>query len=116
MQHRRKGRVFHREQGPRKALLRSLARGLIFSNAIITTEAKAKELRPHIERLITKARKSTLAHHRQVIAVVGEDATARLKKNILPKLEKRSSGYTRITKFGVRTSDASRMARISFVD
>jgi large subunit ribosomal protein L17 len=84
----------------RQALLRSLARSLILYERIETTEAKAKELRPFIERLITASKKETLATRRLIIARLGGGVkeTQKLYNSITPKFSERSGGYTRITK------------------
>jgi large subunit ribosomal protein L17 len=116
MRHRHRGVILKREKGQRKALLHSLVRALVLKEAIVTTEAKAKAARPQIEKLITKAKKGTLANHRIIVSEIGKDAASRLKNIVLPRLASRSSGYVRITKQGARTSDAARMARISFVE
>ena len=91
-------------------------RALVLKHAIITTEAKAKAVRPELERVVTRARKGDLAGFRYIVSVVGKDAALRLKKDVLPAIKDRRGGYLRITKFGVRKSDAAHMARISFVD
>jgi len=116
MRDRRVGRKLKREAGPRKALMHSLMRAIVLKHAIVTTEAKAKAVRPLFERVVTRARKGTLTDFRYVSSVVGKDAAALLKKDILPNIKDRRGGYVRITKFGVRKSDAARMARIGFVD
>ena len=116
MQHRRKGRILQREKGPRKALLDSLMRALILKNGIFTTEARGKEMRPRLERLITQEKAGTLAAHRRLVATVGPDAAAKMKRDILPQMINRTGGYIRIEKVGVRKSDASRMVRVSFVE
>jgi len=116
MQHRHHGRILKREKAARVALLRALARGVIFSKSIITTEARAKEMRPYLERLITKERKGGLALHRKVAATLGKDAALRMKKNVVPALGGRTSGFLRITKIGRRKSDAARMVHISLVE
>ncbi len=115
MQHRRVGKILKREKGPREALFRSLARSIVLKSAITTTEAKAKAIRPILERLITTEKKGTLAGHRTVVAALGKDAAAHLKKEIIPKMVERKGGYLRITKLGVRKSDAAPMANISIV-
>lgn len=116
MQHRRVGRKLHRVKRQRTALLRSLMREVVLHKSILTTEAKAKEMRPRIERLVTKAKKGTLANDRVVIAEIGKDAAGIMKKEIVPAVSKRTSGFVRIVKKGVRKSDASRMAFVQFVD
>ena len=116
MQHRRRGRILKREKGQREALIRSLMRSIVMKSAVVTTEAKAKEVRRHLERLVTKEIRGTLAGHRSTAAAIGKDAAARLKKEVVPKIGERKGGYLRIVKYGVRISDGSRMARIGFVD
>jgi len=118
MQHRRVGRILKRKKGQRTALLRSLMRAVVVSRSksIITTSAKAKEMRPRLERLITKEKSGTLAGHRAVVVELGKDAASRLKKDIVPSFSSRSSGYLRITKMGPRKSDSAKMVQISFVE
>lgn len=116
MRHRRKGRILKREKGQRGALIRSLMRSLILGRGIITTQARAKEVRPHLERLITKARSKTLANRRWVMEAVGRDAASRIERELLPRIGGRTSGFLRITRHSVRKSDASEMSYISFVD
>lgn len=116
MRHHNANRKFGRKTGLRRALLRSLAEGLIKNGRIKTTEAKAKELRPFVEKLLTQARKNTLAARRLVIARLGNAARAEpLFKNIAPRYLKRPGGYTRIIKLPPRVSDGSKMAMIEFV-
>ncbi len=116
MRHRRVGRKLKREKGPRAALLRSLMRSIVIKNAIVTTQTKAKAVRPVLERLVTRAKHGALADYRLVAATIGKDAALRLKKDIVPKLSNRHGGYVRIIKYGVRRSDSAHMARIGFVD
>ena len=116
MRHRRTGRILGRRLNQRRALLRSLMRAVVLSDRITTTESRAKELRPHLERLITKEKTGTLAHHRYVVSEIGIDAASRLKKEILPKIGGRSSGFVRITKRPNRRSDAAQMVTLGFVD
>lgn len=116
MRHHNKNRKLTRESGQRKALLRSLARSMITRRRIQTTEAKAKELRPYIERLVTKARENTLASRRHVISeLASAEAGRKLVNEISLKYEKRPGGYTRIVKLKPRKSDGARMAVIEFV-
>jgi large subunit ribosomal protein L17 len=116
MRHRHKGRILSRKKEPRMALVRSLMRSIVTKDAIVTTEARAKEVRPKLEKLVTKEIKGTLSGHRDVIAKIGPDAAMRLKKDIVPKIGARKGGYLRITKFGTRLKDGARMAKIAFVD
>ncbi|MEK7643569.1 MAG: bL17 family ribosomal protein [Patescibacteria group bacterium] len=116
MNHRRKGKILKREKGPRKALINGLMRSVVMTKAITTTETKGKAIRPLLEKLITKELSGTLAGHRAVIAAIGPDAASRLKKDIVPSIGGRKSGFLRITKLGMRKSDATRMVQVSFVD
>lgn len=95
--------------------MKSLARSLILTGAITTTEARAKELRPFVEKLTTRARGADLGARRILEARLGDgDAVTVLVEKIAPKYEKVSGGYLRITKLGARKSDGSRKAIISF--
>lgn len=117
MLHHNKNRKLGRERKVRTALLRSLARNLILNEKMITTEAKAKTLRPYVERLVTHARTDTLAKRRLVSASLGNDteATKKLFSEIGPRYKDRNGGYTRIVKVGVRDGDAAVQAFIGFV-
>ncbi len=116
MRHHDKNRKFGRTRNQRGALLRSLAVSLIGRGKIRTTEAKAKELRPFVERLVTKSREGTLASRRVVSARLGNSKeTKRLIDDIAPKYKGRTGGYTRIVKLPARKSDGSKMAIIEFV-
>src|SRR5687768_3007282 len=99
------------------ALLRNLATSLIDNGAIETTEAKAKELRPFVEKLITKARTGTL-HARRLAGrhVQKREAADKLFQEIGPRFAKRQGGYTRILKTGHRKGDGAEMARIELVE
>lgn len=115
MKHRAKIRKFGRETDIRKAFIRSLARALILEEKIQTTEARAKELRPFIEKLVTKGKEGTLASRRLVVSRLGVEDGAKLCKDIAPRYKDRMGGYTRIIKLPVRGGDASKMAIIEFV-
>lgn len=112
-----KGRKLGRERDQRRALLKGLATELVLHERIETTEAKAKELRPYLEKLITKAKKGDLANRRAVIAgLMTQDAAHKLVDGIAPQLAGRDSGYLRIKRTRVRVGDAAQLAEISFVD
>jgi large subunit ribosomal protein L17 len=112
-----KGRKFHRERGPRQALLKGLADVLVRDESIETTLPKAKELVPYVERLITKAKKGDLHNRRQVLSGLQTVAsTHKLVDGIAPKLKGRTSGHVRIEKTRLRRGDNTQLARISFVD
>lgn len=116
MRHHSNMRKFGREKTQRHALMRSLARNLINNSKIKTTTAKAKELRPFIEKLITKARVSTVVSRRNIMTVIqGAAETKKLIDTIAPKYAKRNGGYTRIIKLPNRDLDGSPMSMIEFV-
>lgn len=116
MRHHNANRKFGRERNQRRALLRSLARELFLNGKIITTEAKAKEVRPFAEELITIARENTVASRRNVSSRLGENPIVpKLVDIIAPKYTGRAGGYTRIIKLDRRPSDGSKMAVIELV-
>jgi large subunit ribosomal protein L17 len=97
-------------------MLGNLVASLIAAEAIVTTEAKAKALRPVAERVITKARKGGVHRHRQVVSFLGDkDMAHKLFEEIGPRYEDRPGGYTRILKLGPRHGDNAPMARIELV-
>ena len=117
MRHRKAGRQLRRTTEQKLALMRGLASSLIEHGAIETTEAKAKELRPFIEKLITKAKSGTLHDRRQAIRHIHRRETAdKLFQELGPKFLKRAGGYTRILKTGHRKGDGAEMARIELVE
>jgi large subunit ribosomal protein L17 len=100
-----------------RRLLSTMAAQLFVHEAIDTTEAKAKALRPYAERLITKARRGDLAARRDVLKdITDRDVVARLFHEIGPRFDDRHGGYTRILKLGPRKGDGAPMARIELVD
>lgn len=116
MSYHKKGRKFGRKKDERQAFLASLAEALIERGRIRTTEARARALRPFVEKLVTKARVGTIASQRLAAARLGTHQRARkLFKEIAPKYKDRPGGYLRITKLARRGSDGSRMAVIEFV-
>lgn len=117
MRHRKAGRKFGRNTNQRKALFRGLASSLILNERITTTEAKAKNIRPMVEKLVSIAREDTDHHRRLVMSRVGsEAATRKLFEVIGPRFEDQNGGYTRIYKIGRRKGDAASMALIEFVE
>lgn len=116
MKHYKGKRKFGRKTNQRHALLKSLAFSLIRDEKIVTTEAKAKELRPFIEQLITKAKEDSVGTRRLLRSRIGsEDMTNKLVTDIAPNYKNRDGGYTRITKLPVRVTDSAKMAHIEFV-
>ncbi|MCX6753713.1 MAG: 50S ribosomal protein L17 [Candidatus Nomurabacteria bacterium] len=117
MRHGNNVRKFGRDKNQKHALMKGLMLALIAHGKIETTEAKAKELRPAIEKMITKANVGTLASKRLVISRL-YNLTAEANKlinTIAPKYKGRAGGYTRITKLPRRLGDASKMAIIEFI-
>ncbi|QQR65182.1 50S ribosomal protein L17 [Candidatus Kaiserbacteria bacterium] len=103
MRHHSQNRTFGRSRSQRTALLRGLALSLIEHGKIHTTEAKAKELRPYVEKLITKGKNDTVASRRLVMSILGEPHTnvvSKLFSDVAKRYTERNGGYTRIIKLG----------------
>ena len=117
MRHHSNVRKFGRTKSQRESLLKGLMLSLIAHGRIETTEAKAKELRPNIEKLVTKANVGTLSSRRLVISRLYNlnSEASKLIDEIAPKYKGRAGGYTRITKLPRRLGDASKMAVIEFI-
>jgi large subunit ribosomal protein L17 len=110
------GQKLSRDTGQRQALLKGLAGALIRSEAIETTAAKATAAKILIEKLITKARRGTLADVRDVEAViVDKDLVSKLVHDIAPRFKGRPGGFLRLIKLGNRTGDNAPMVRMEFV-
>ncbi len=117
MRHNVKGRKLKRTASHRAALLNSLTTSLLKHKRIKTTEAKAKEARTFVEKLITKAKKNDLHVRRQVMSVVNDkEVVKELFGEIIPKIGERPGGYTRVVKLGNRVGDAAPMAILELVD
>ena len=117
MRHRVGGRKLQRTSSHRTALFRNQAAALIKHEQIKTTVAKAKELRPYVEKLITLAKKGGLSNRRLAHARLMDDTQlVKLFDVIAARYADRNGGYTRIIKAGIRASDAAPMAIIEFVD
>jgi large subunit ribosomal protein L17 len=117
MRHKVGGRKLQRTSAHRLALFRNMAAALIKHEQITTTVAKAKELRPYVEKLVTLAKKGGLSNRRLAHARLLDDAQlVKLFDVIGPRYGERAGGYTRVIKAGIRASDASPMAIIEFVD
>lgn len=115
MRHHNANRKFGRVRKVRKALLNSLARSLVLHERIETTEPKAREVRPFVEKIVTTGKKGTVAARRALSTVIGKNAAKKMVDEISKKYDKRNGGYTRIIKNGRRISDGSKMAIIEFV-
>ena len=117
MRHQKAGRKFGRNAAQRRAMLRQLSVSMILHERITTTEAKAKEMRPIVEKLVTIARQDTPAHRKLIMSKIDHDlATAKLFEVIAPRFEATPGGYTRIARLGTRRGDSAPLALIEFVD
>lgn len=117
MRHRKKGRKLNRTASHRRATLRNMASSLFRHGQIETTTAKAKELRPYAERLITLARRGDLQARRLASSKIRErDVLGILFDEIGPRFKNRPGGYTRILKVGTRKGDAAEMSLIQLVE
>ena len=116
MRHRKKGRQLSRTASHRKAVLRNMATSLFRHERVETTQAKAKELRPFAERLITLAKRGDV-HARRLVGrkIVDREILGKLFDDIGPRYESRPGGYTRILKTGSRRGDGAEMAFIELV-
>lgn len=112
----RKGHRLGSDSSHQKAMLGNLVASLVAAEYVVTTEAKAKALRPVAERMITKAKKGGVHNQRQVVAFIRDkDMTAKLFSEIGPRYTDRNGGYLRILKLGTRHGDNAPMARIELV-
>lgn len=117
MRHHRANRKFGRTRDQRRALVRSLAESLILQERILTTEARAKEVRPFVEKLITSGKKGTLAARRDILSKLGGriEAAKKAFDDLAPRYAERKGGYTRITKVHLKATDGRSAAVIEFV-
>ncbi|HMC42278.1 MAG TPA: 50S ribosomal protein L17 [Acidimicrobiales bacterium] len=112
----RRGARLGTDSSHEKAMLGNLVASLIAAEAIVTTEAKAKALRPVVEKVITKAKKGGIHRHRQVVSFIRDkDMAHKLFEDIGPRYSERPGGYTRILKLAPRHGDNAPMARIELV-
>lgn len=117
MRHKIKGRKLNRTSSHRKAMFANMATSLIMNEQIKTTLPKAKEIRPYVEILVTKARKGTLAARRDIISIIKDkDAAEKLMSVLASRYKDRAGGYTRVVKAGFRYGDLAPVAYIEFVD
>ena len=117
MRHRVHGRKLGRTSAHRKAMFRNQLTALFTHERIITTVAKAKDLRPQAERMVTLARTGTLANRRRILSSVSDkEVVEKLFSDIAPRFADRPGGYTRIMRLGRRHGDGAEMAIIEFVD
>lgn len=112
----KKGPRFGRDPAHARLIMSNLAASLFAAEAIVTTQAKAKALRPYAEKLITKAKKGGVHRQRQVVATIHDkDVASKLFNDIGPRYVDRNGGYLRILKLGPRPGDNAPMARIELV-
>ncbi len=117
MRHQKAGRKFARSTAHRKAMSRNLVTSLLDHGRIQTTEAKGKELRRWVEKVITTAKTDNVAARRAVDAVVEDrEVTERLFTKLMPRMKERPGGYTRVLKVGPRLGDGAPMVLIELVD
>jgi large subunit ribosomal protein L17 len=117
MRHKSGGRKLQRTSEHRTALFRNMSAALIKHEQITTTVAKAKELRPYVEKLLTLAKRGGLANRRLAMSRLMDDTQlTKLFDVLAPRYADRAGGYTRVIKAGIRASDAAPMAIIEFVD
>lgn len=116
MKHRRVGKTLDRSSTARRALLRGLATSVILYEHCNTTLAKAKAVRPFVERLITKGKVKSLNSRRQLSRVLmSENAVNKILEELGPRYASRPGGYTRIIKLGTRQGDGAEIAQIQLV-
>jgi large subunit ribosomal protein L17 len=117
MRHQRKRHKLSRSASHRKALLRNLCKEVIDHERIQTTEAKAKAVKPEVEKLITLAKRGDLHARRQALSALGQDkfVVYKLFEEVGPRYSERPGGYTRILKLGPRRSDATEMVLLELV-
>ncbi|MBA2537251.1 MAG: 50S ribosomal protein L17 [Actinobacteria bacterium] len=117
MRHQRSGRKLGRDSAQRKALYSNLASALIEHGRIRTTEAKAKEVRPIVEQMITLGKRGDVSAHRQAVAFLRSKPIAhKLFAEVAPRFADRPGGYTRVVKLGPRQGDSAPMAYLELVD
>jgi len=117
MRHLNAGRKLNRSSSHRRAMLRNLVTSLLQHEHLQTTDAKAKEMRGWVDRMITLGKRNTLHARRQAAAFVrGRDIVKKLFDDIAPRFADRPGGYTRITKLGSRHGDAAPVSLIELVE
>jgi len=115
MKHLKKNRKFGRTADYRKAFLSNLGNSLILKERIKTTEARAKEIRPIIEKMVSVAKKETVANRRLLLKNLAVKPVNKLFKDLAPRFKERHGGYLRILKIANRKNDGAKMALIEFV-
>lgn len=116
MRHRNKNKILDRKKGPREMMLKNLAASILLYEKVKTTEAKAKAVKPLVERLITVAKQGDLTARRRLVAALPQPLAVKKAMDVLgARYKDRSGGYTRIVKLGARVGDSAVMVQIELV-
>jgi len=116
MRHKVKGTILDRKKGPREMMLRNLASSLLMYEKVQTTEAKAKAVKPIVEKMITTAKSGDLNARRVLITKLPQPLAVKKAMEVLgDRYKERPGGYTRITKLGQRHGDGAKMVQIELV-
>ena len=116
MRHRNKGVILDRKKEPREMMLRNLAASILMYEKVKTTEAKAKAVKPLVERIITEAKKGDLSARRSIIAKLPQEKAVKKCMEVLgDRYKSRPGGYTRIVKIGNRVGDGAKLVQIELV-
>jgi len=116
MRHRKKGKILDRKKEPREMMLRNLASSVLIYEKVKTTEAKAKAVKPLVEKAITIAKKGDLTARRRLIAILPQKMAVKKSMEVLgERFKDRKGGYTRIVKLGARQGDGAEIVRIELV-
>lgn len=115
MKHLKRGRVFGRKKNQRAALIKDLVRSLVKYEKITTTEAKAKSIKPVVEKIVTQGKNKNLATTRRLGVLLDKELAKKISEILSPRYQTRPGGYTKITKIPPRKSDGSPMAIIEFI-
>ncbi|MFH1412841.1 MAG: 50S ribosomal protein L17 [bacterium] len=116
MRHRKKGKILGRKKQPREMMLRNLAASVLIYEKVKTTEAKAKAVKPLVEKLITTAKAGDLTARRKLISVLPQPMAVKKAMDVLgKKYKERPGGYTRIVKLGARQGDGAEIVQLELV-
>ncbi len=115
MRHRKKGKILDRKKEAREMMLRNLASSILIYEKVKTTEAKAKAVKPLVEKLVTLGKKGDLTARRRLLQKLPQKKAVNKALELGKKYKNRPGGYTRIIKIGVRQGDGAEMAQIEFV-
>jgi large subunit ribosomal protein L17 len=116
MRHQKKGKTLGRKSGPRTALYRNLAASIVLYEKVKTTEAKAKAIKPMVEKMITLGKKNDLTARRELLSFFYvENAVKKILEDLSPRYKNRQGGYLRIIPIGPRQGDGAKIVQIEFV-